>query len=365
METDRTDIDFVVTWVDGTDPAWQARKRAAEAAEGGKASSDSEANGPDRYRDLGLLRHWFRGVERFAPWVRKVFFVTCGQKPDWLDETHPKLRLLDHREYIPGEWLPTFHSNTIELNLHRVSDLSERFVLFNDDMFLLQPQGPENFFRGGLPVLPCDLGVPRWMGNNNIARIVLNNGGALKYGLDVERLVWKHMWKYVDVRALGVGRAAKNLAAFVVNRILLPGCFGHLPQPHLKSTLETVWEKQPKALERTCRNRFRGDDCVNHWLLSAWDMVTGRFHPANEKRLGRHMAIKKSDLGAACDTIRRQDCPEICLSDRNIPDEDFEACREAIEAAFQIILPEKSSFEKVGPEYRHRLSAQGVSTGHF
>lgn len=339
-------IDFVLTWVDGNDPEWRARKRAAETAVGGRASSDFEANGTDRYRDLGLLRYWFRGVERFAPWVRKVFFVTCGQKPDWLDETHPKLRLLDHREYIPAEWLPTFHSNTIELNLHRVPDLSERFVLFNDDTFLLRPCDPADFFRGGLPVVPCDLGVPRWMGNNNIARIAQNNAGTLKYGLDVERLVWKHIWKYVDVRALGWGRAAKNLASFAVNRVFLPGCFGHLPQPHLKSTLETVWKSQPKALERTCRNRFRADDCVNHWLLSAWDMVSGRFQPSNEKRLGRLMAITKDALGAACDTIRRQERLEICLSDRSIPEEEFGGCRDAVEEAFREILPEKSAFEK-------------------
>ena len=275
-----------------------------------------------------------------------MFFVTCGQKPDWLDETHPKLRLLDHREYIPAEWLPTFHSNTIELNLHRVPDLAERFVLFNDDIFLLRPQGPENFFRRGLPVLPCDLGVPRWLGNNNIARIVLNNGGALKRGLDVERLVWKHIGKCADPMALGVVRAAKNLASFAVNRVWLPGCFGHLPQPHLKSTLETVWKVLPQSLERTCRNRFRADDCVNHWLLSAWDMANGRFRPIHEKRLGEHLTLQPDRLDAACDAIRRQKWPELCLNDRDVSDDGFERCRAALEAAFDAILPDKSSFEK-------------------
>ena len=77
-----------------------------------------------------------------------MFFVTCGQKPDWLDETNPKLRLINHAAYIPSEYFPTFHSDTIELNLHRIPDLSERFVLFNDDMFLLRPSTPDQFFRG-------------------------------------------------------------------------------------------------------------------------------------------------------------------------------------------------------------------------
>ena len=104
MEKGRDSIDFVLPWVDGSDPEWLARMREATAAEGGTASSDAAANGECRFSDNGLLRYWFRAVERFAPWVGKVFFVTCGQKPDWLDERHPKLRLLDHRDYIPAEW---------------------------------------------------------------------------------------------------------------------------------------------------------------------------------------------------------------------------------------------------------------------
>ena len=345
MEKGVDTIDFVLPWVDGSDPAWRARKREFEAAEE-RTDGDAAANGDGRFRDHGLLRYWFRAVERFAPWVGKVFFVTCGQKPDWLDERHPKLRLLDHRDYIPEEWLPTFQSNAIELNLHRVPDLSERFVLFNDDVFLLRPRAPGDFFRGGLPVVPCDLGVPRWLGSNNIGRVAVNNGGILKYSLDVERLVWKNMGKCASVRALGLARAAKNFAAFAVNRVYIPGCFGHLAQPHLKSTLEAVWKAQPKVLERTSRHRFRADDCVNHWLLSAWDMVTGRFHPVNEKRVGEHLTLNPGNLDAACDAIRRRKWPEVCLNDRDLGGDDSEKGFAALAAAFGEILPEKSSFEK-------------------
>ncbi len=93
------------------------------------ARGDEDANADCRYRDYGLLRYWFRSVERFAPWVNRMFFVTCGQKPEWLDENNPRLRLVNHADYIPAACLPTFQSNTIELNLHRIPDLSERFVL--------------------------------------------------------------------------------------------------------------------------------------------------------------------------------------------------------------------------------------------
>ena len=338
-------IDFVLAWVDGADPAWLAEKRRYESGGTVESRADGEANAECRYRDSGLLKYWFRAVEKFAPWVNHVFFVTCGQKPDWLDESSPKLRLVNHADYIPAEYLPTFHSDTIELNLYRMDDLSERFVLFNDDMFLLRPVDPEFFFRNGMPVIPCDLGMPRWIGCSNISRVVVNNGGVLKLGLDVERLVWKNIWKFADVRALGFVRAAKNVVSFAVNRMWIPGTFGHLPMAHLKSTFEEIWRSQPKVMEKTSRSRFRIDDGVNHWLASAWNIVSGRFLPANEKRRGEFVTFDEKTLAGVCDIVRRQSCPQLCLNDRG-DDVTPESCFVEIARAFEEILPEKSSFEK-------------------
>ena len=332
-------------WVDGDDPAWLAEKRKYDGAGAAMARGDDDANADCRYRDCGLLKYWFRAIEKFAPWVGRVFFVTCGQKPEWLDDSNPRLRLVNHADYIPAEHLPTFHSNTIELNLHRIGDLSEHFVLFNDDVFLLRPVAPDFFFRDGLPLIPCDLGVPRWIGSSNTSRIALNNSGVLKLGLDVERLVWRNVWKFADVRALGLARAAKNVVSFAVNRIYIAGAFGHLAQPHLKSTFEELWRVQPRVLERTSRNRFRTDDSVNHWLASAWDMVSGRFHPANEKRKGEFIVLAEDTLDAACGAIRRQACSEVCLNDKGT-NADPGRCFAAVAAAFETILPEKSSFER-------------------
>lgn len=344
MKTDRTEIDFVLTWVDGSDPAWLAEKRRFEGEEAGK-SADANVHGVWRYRDMGLLRYWFRGVESFAPWVRKVFFVTCGQKPDWLDETHPKLRLVNHRDYIPEAYLPTFHSDTIELNLHRIPDLSETFVLFNDDMFLLRPGAPRDFFRGGLPVLPCDLGIPTWLRHSRASRVVVNNHCTLNHSLDLNRLAWRNVGKYADVFSLGVSRAVKNLLSLAVNRTVFQGCIGHLALPHLKSTLAAAWEKWPDILDRTSRARFRGDNDVNQWLLSSWELVEGKFHPANEKRMGFACGVRDADLGRICGAIKRQEKPQICMNDSEDV-ADPERCFAALADAFQTILPEKSAFEK-------------------
>ena len=95
------DIDFVLTWVDGSDPVWREEKR--------KYQSDASCDdGEERYRDWDMLQFWFRGVETFAPWVRKVHLITYGHLPKWLDTNHPKLHIVRHEDFLPKELLPVF-----------------------------------------------------------------------------------------------------------------------------------------------------------------------------------------------------------------------------------------------------------------
>ena len=73
---DSDQIDIVIPWVDGSDPEWQQEYRKYAALEMGR-----DNNTEIRYRDWDNLQYLFRGIEKFAPWVRKVHFVTTGQKP--------------------------------------------------------------------------------------------------------------------------------------------------------------------------------------------------------------------------------------------------------------------------------------------
>ena len=74
------------------------------------------------------MPYWFRAVEKFAPWVRKIHFVTCGHVPAFLNLAHPKLHHVKHEGFLPPEVLPTFSSHAIEMNLHRIPGLAEHFV---------------------------------------------------------------------------------------------------------------------------------------------------------------------------------------------------------------------------------------------
>lgn len=139
-------IDVVYTWVDGTDPAWLRRKREAMEADSGTRMTENAASDL-RFVGHDELRHSLRSLEQYAPWVRHVYLVTDRQRPPWLREDHPRLTVVDHVDITPeGTRLPTFNSQAIEANLHRIEGLSEHFLYFNDDVFLSSPVSPDLFF---------------------------------------------------------------------------------------------------------------------------------------------------------------------------------------------------------------------------
>lgn len=138
---DGAPIDLVVTWVDGAKPDFQARlaRRLASEEQRRGAAPDPSAHGPQRFRDGGTLRHLLRSVEACLPWLGRVFLVTDGQVPSWLDTRHPRLRLVRHAEIFPDPaMLPCFNSSAIETCLHRIPGLGERFLFLNDDMLFLR-----------------------------------------------------------------------------------------------------------------------------------------------------------------------------------------------------------------------------------
>ncbi len=144
-------IDIVYTWVDGSDPDWQAAFRETATAMG--RSIDETALDPARYHNRDELKYSLRSVWAYCGWVRRIWVVTAGQRPDWLVEDD-RLRVVDHADILPPSALPTFNSHAIEAALHHIDGLAEQFVYFNDDMLVARSLRPETFFTpNGLPLV--------------------------------------------------------------------------------------------------------------------------------------------------------------------------------------------------------------------
>ncbi len=338
-------IDFVIPWLNDEDPQWKATKANWLEASLNQYSCAEDANGVFRYRsDSELLRYWFRSVEAFAPWVNRIHFVTCGQRPLWLNENHPKLSLVNHSDFIPEKYLPTFNTSSIEMNFHRIRNLSEQFVYFNDDVFLLRPVDITYFFKSQCPVLIANLRYPADIGYNNWSRQVFNDYCLINESFDVGQSIWENRKKWFSLSALGYKRARRNFFCYIANKSLPVSSFGHLAHPHLKSTFEEIWNHCLDVLDVSCSHKFRADDQVNQWLAIAWNLAKGRFFPAHENERGRIWNISPNNINQINESIRQQLCPQVCLNDSQYNSEP-EQCSKVIIEAFESILPTKSEFE--------------------
>lgn len=324
-------IDFVITWVDGSDPAWQKKRNQF-------CPGETEDAGTIRYRDWGLLRYWFRAVETFAPWVRRVYLVTDNQCPPWLNRAHPALVVADHRDFIPEKYLPAFSANPIELNLHRLEGLAEQFVFFNDDMFLLRPVRPENFFRKGLPVDDAILSPVIVSQKGDVGSIALNDMCLINSRFEKNRTIRQAPAKWFCPR---YGSALLRTLCLMPWRHF-PGFYNdHLPQPFLKSSYEEVWRMERDTLEEVCTHRFRDyQRDVNQWLIRYWQFAGNRFVPGSPGR-GKDLNILSEDVAGH---IRGQKSKMICVND-SARIQDFEQTRSRIEEAFRQLLPKRSKFE--------------------
>lgn len=368
-------IDFVITWVDGSDEGWLAKKRAF--AEGQdfieKPSSTKKQTFAEnqplfekqpfiekprfdssdlRFRnDFDFLKYWFRGVEKFAPWVNRIFFITAGHLPDWLNLQHPKLKIIRHSDFIPQEFLPTFNSHTIENNLYRITELSENFVYFNDDFYLLRRTRPEDFFKEGQYQGKTQL-LPRAFFSENILinnpcrdifpYIQMNNMALVNQDYDK-----RSFYKLHKTKAYNIKYGIFNLRNF----LLQPWReFSLIYDPHCaiaykKSTFQAVWQKHNKELTEASLRRFRSDRDVSHLIFYYTQLLEGKFIPRSAN-FSHHTMLNKDENQnlQIIRMVKSQKYHILCINDGEVKDP--AKTRTTLTAAFDKILPEKSTFEK-------------------
>lgn len=332
------DIDFVVMWVDGNDPEWLAEKQKYSP------KKITDANSANRFRDWNLMKYWFRGVEKFAPWVHKVYFITWGHLPSFLNPDAPKLEIVKHTDFIPAEYLPTFNSTVIETNLFRIPSLAERYVLFNDDTFLLKPVPAERFFKNGLPCAYfAELPLTPTKGLGVFQKHIVNDLTLINEHFPKKEAYRKNRSKYYSGRY-----SLKDRFRTLCMEYLSPNFFSdfknyHAPNALLKSVLQEIWEVEPSVLDTSGKQRFRTELNVNQYISLYWQLASGRFEPCSVNNC--LYEISGENIDSICDSVRSQTSEMICLND-NEAELDCDGLTAQLQKAFETILPEKCSFEK-------------------
>lgn len=318
-------IDFVYLWVDGNDPAWREKKERYSGA-GKEKGATAEA----RFRDNDELKYSLRSVEKFAPWVNRIFIVTDKQIPSWL-KTEGKVCIIDHSQIFPADALPTFNSQAIESVLHRIPGLSEHFILGNDDTMLAAPVTPDDFFtQDGTPIVRLygtALNRKKALRSTLYKRTVLKMQELIqeKYGTLIKypphhnfdayrksyvmecREIFKERW---DATAYSRFRSENDIQQSIVGYYMI-------------ATGKGIMRKVGRF------NRING--ACNR--LKA--IITGRY--ANDSRT---FPISTADY---CAVMRKYNPLMFCINDdENSTTEDFARMEKFLNTMF----PEKSSFEK-------------------
>ena len=325
-------IDFILPWVDSSDKEWKKSFLMNHP------STDSSIDFSEkRYRDNGLLKYWFRSVEKYAPWVNKIFFVTCGQIPEWLDTTNPKLVLINHKDYIPQDKLPVFSSHPIELYMHKIPGLSENFVYFNDDIFINSSITPEDFFVNGIAK---DYAVMNALSVSSIGHILFNNILQINKNFDKKIVLKENFFKWFSFK----------YSTGLIRNILLkpwPHFTGfvdpHCAMPYTKSLLDEVWQNCQEVLELSSSHKFRSNEDVNQFLFRYWRLCKGDFIPCNLEKLTFYYDIM-NDEKTLIDVIKNHSVKQVIINDNDVEnyDEKISKIREVFESEYS----EKSSFEK-------------------
>ena len=342
-------IDFVIIWVDGSDPLWQAEKAKFSA----DADSRTDSR-PQRFRDWDNLMYWFRGVEKFAPWVNKIHFVTWGHLPKWLNTSHPKLNIVKHSDYIPEKYLPTFSANPIELNLHRIKGLAENFVYFNDDMFIIAPVGEEVFFKNNLPCDSAVLNAHCCPAPPDIVQyMAVRDIGIINKYFNMKKVIKENSSKWFNIK---YGKQLLRTFA-LMSCPRFPGMWQHhLPSSFKKATFEKLWELEYDEFDETSSNKFRTMFDLNQYIFREWQLAKGEFYPRSTN-VGKNFIIGGGHLGDSiiqgdiynvervCAYISKQQGKMICINDDEMTPEEFENNKRLVKEAFDKILPDRSEFE--------------------
>ncbi|MGM8930644.1 stealth family protein [Salinicola halophyticus] len=285
-------IDVVIAWVDGSDPAMQEKRNRYLDQEGRVPTISSKAR---RFSDNGEILLCLQSIATHMPWVNRVYIVTDEQTPECvknapktLSTLIDRIKIVDHREIFRGheDLLPTFNSLSIETFIWRIEGLAEKFIYFNDDMFLCGPVSPRDFFVKKKALLRG-----KWMGWNELEKLSFHSENNRK-GASFSKFHGVKFFKAI-----------------------------HVGYPMRKSVLADAYEANPKAFIKNASYRFRARK--QFWPVSVHNHLALSQRLAKRKRDANdwvHFSVafcrdaEPAAIRKKLDILRRKDKKLGCLN---------------------------------------------------
>ena len=340
-------IDFVIPWVDPNDPQWQKDKSKYSKIYSGENSNKL-------FNDLETLKFVFRSIEANCPWYNKIFLITYGHIPNWLNKYHPNIVIVKHEElYFNKEDLPTFNSQSIEMNLSNLKGLSEQFIYMNDDFIIMNKLNRSRFFVDSKPV---DFLSHGWIKRGKLFQ-------AIK-GQDVWVNSLNNCLKLIN-RKFSINQLANKTLyhssytlSEKLSNFLLKNIYKHFiwlehwhhPQPYLLSSIQQVHDEFTEEMSICSRNKFRSNNDLLQYIYRYWHLASNNFY-AHKHNDGYVLMIQDREaLYEGLIHIKKSNHLNfVCFNDQlkdSTFDHEFDLIKNVLITYLESKFSKKSNFEK-------------------
>lgn len=137
-------IDLVIAYVNNNDLVW--RKNYVDFCSKNRLQEKIVEMLGARYGGLTFIYDQLKLVNKNMPWINKIYLLLSNKEQVIHSLLPQNVVCVYHNEFIPGQFLPTFNSTTIEMFLWNIPNLSEHFIYANDDMLPTGELKPSDFF---------------------------------------------------------------------------------------------------------------------------------------------------------------------------------------------------------------------------
>ena len=286
-------IDYVFPYVTTSDAYWQ--KLYNEYRSGRESNFVS---GMQRFRDNGLLKYLFRGLEKYLPWINKVYMIVMSdsQVPNWINRLN--VNIIYHSDFIPKKYLPSFSSSLIETFLPFLPFVEEKFIYGNDDLIPCRPLSKTLFFRGNIPCYNINIrdfsdkapgdslrsnAFKLIIGKNENNRVVTTQHSTISYRMSLIRKCFEK-YKNILLNSVSRFREEKNFNQYIYSFYqMIEDTIINIPQK------VGSYSVRPNIIKRLLYGNFKRFDfiCLNDEIEMKdedWSKILDKFEKIFSKK---------------------------------------------------------------------------------
>lgn len=327
-------IDIVYLWADGSDKNFNSIKNKYLKSMKKDTNKYVDDIKDQLFRDNNELKYSLRSIEQNAPWINHIYIVTgLNQVPTWLNIKHPKITVVPQESILPSDAGPVFNSCAIEACVANIPNLSEHFLIANDDMFFNMPVLPEYFFDE--------------QGRTKFRCIYRKNGHVLR---DKKSIYLLQLINSANAIEQVFGKRMHQFKS------------SHGIDSYIKSSMKECCENDglSKYINNTKYHTFRDETDVHRLVFNLYDVINNRSDMiiSHSKHIGHNIALDflynllysksiKNSVFYCHDAIESKvlscKAPIVCIND-SVYNNDI--TREHNKLFFETKFPNKSEFEK-------------------